>query len=183
MHLMDIMQNSIVADATYVEVGIAADRAANLLTLYVEDDGRGMSEETVERVSNPFYTTRTTRKAGLGVPLFKDAAELAGGSLEICSELGRGTRITATFEIDNIDRRPLGDIPETITMSIMAYADMEFHLILKSEKSEYIFKTEEVREQIGELPINDIEVIGYIKDMLAEQVKIIFGGILHEITG
>lgn len=183
LHLMDIMQNSVAADATYVEVGISTDIDINLLTLYVEDDGRGMSEETVKRVSDPFYTTRTTRKAGLGIPLLKAAAELAGGTLDICSKEGQGTRITATFEINNIDRKPLGNVPETLTMSIMSYPDMEFHLIMKNGKSEYIFKTEEIREQIGELPINDIEVTGYIGDMLAEQIKIIFGGILHEITG
>ncbi len=183
LHLMDIMQNSVAAGATYVEVEISVDKDRQKLTLCVNDDGRGMSEDTLKKVTNPFYTTRTTRRAGLGIPLFKDAAEIAGGMLEIDSKQGCGTSVTATFDIENIDRKPLGDVPETVVMSIMAYNDMEFHLILKNGESEYIFKTEEIREQIGDIPINDMQVLSFIREMLDEQIKVIFGGILNEITG
>lgn len=88
LHLMDIMQNSVVVDSTYVEVRICAEKKKNLLTISVKDDGWGMSPETLKKVSDPFYTTRTTRKAGLGIPLLTDAAQMAGGEVRIESEPG-----------------------------------------------------------------------------------------------
>ena len=182
LHLMDIMQNSVVVGSTYVETGIKAEKSKNLLTLYVKDDGWGMSEETIKKVSDPFYTTRTTRKAGLGIPLLRLSAEMAGGGITIESEPGKGTTITATYEIDNIDRKPLGDISETMAISIMGHPELEFHLILANDEEEYVFRTEDVREQIGTVPINDTVIIGYLKEMISEQVTNIFGGILDEIT-
>ena len=103
LHLMDIMQNSVVVDSTYVEVRICAEKKKNLLTISVKDDGWGMSPETLKKVSDPFYTTRTTRKAGLGIPLLTDAAQMAGGEVRIESEPGAGTTTTATFQIDKIE--------------------------------------------------------------------------------
>ena len=129
LHLMDIMQNSVVVDSTYVEVRICAEKKKNLLTISVKDDGWGMSPETLKKVSDPFYTTRTTRKAGLGIPLLTDAAQMAGGEVRIESEPGAGTTTTATFQIDNIDRKPLGDVADTMTVSIMVHPELEFHLI------------------------------------------------------
>ena len=188
LHLMDIMQNSLVVDSTYVEVGITAEKEENLLTVYVKDDGWGMDEETIKKVSDPFYTTRTTRKAGLGIPMFTLAAEQAGGHVHIDSEKGKGTVITATFQIDNIDRKPLGDIAGTITTTIMGHPDIEFHLLLKSDKKDsegneysYIFKTEDVRSQIGEVPIDDIVIIDYLNNEIKTQIERVFGGILDEI--
>lgn len=106
---------------------------------------------------------------------------MAGGQLTIESMPGEGTTVTATFQIDNIDRKPLGDVPDTMAMSIMSYPDLEFHLILKNEETEYVFTTEDVRAQIGKLPINDVVIVNYIRDMLAEQISLLFGGILNEI--
>ena len=108
---------------------------------------------------------------------------MAGGEVHIESAVNCGTTITASFQIDHIDRKPLGDVADTITSSIMGYPELEFHLILKNDETEYIFRTEEVREQIGEVPINDIEIISFIRDMLNEQITLLFGGILNEITG
>ena len=140
LHLMDIMQNSVVVDSTYVEVRICAEKKKNLLTISVKDDGWGMSPETLKKVSDPFYTTRTTRKAGLGIPLLTDAAQMAGGEVRIESEPGAGTTTTATFQIDNIDRKPLGDVADTMTVSIMGHPELEFHLILKNDESEFVFR-------------------------------------------
>lgn len=181
LHLMDIMQNSAVVGSTYIEVGIKAEKKKNLLTLYVKDDGWGMDEETVRKVSDPFYTTRTTRKAGLGIPLLRMSAEMAGGGISIESEPGRGTTVTAVYEIDNIDRKPLGDVGETMAISIMGNPELEYNLLLSNDDEEYVFRTEDVRKQIGDLPINDTVIIGYLKEMISEQVNRIFGGILNEI--
>lgn len=164
-----------------METGITADKENDLLTLYIKDDGKGMSEETVKRVSNPFFTTRTTRKAGLGIPLFKASAEMAGGTFSIESEVGVGTTVTATYVIDNIDRKPLGNVADTETMCIMAHPDIDFDLILNNGKTEYIFRTEDVRKEIGEVPINDTVIIQYLKETIDGQVNELFGGILDEI--
>jgi anti-sigma regulatory factor (Ser/Thr protein kinase) len=181
LHLMDIMQNSLTAGASCVEVGVKAQKSTDLLTLYVRDNGSGMTEETLKRVSDPFYTTRTTRKAGLGIPLFKASAEMAGGDFRIESAPGKGTTVTATYEISNIDRKPLGSVADTVTMCIMGHPGIEFHLILENEESSFVFRTEEVREQIGDVPVNDPVIIGYLKEMIEEQSRILFGGILNEI--
>ena len=181
LHLMDIMQNSLTAGASYVEVTVRAEKKKDLLTLSVKDDGKGMSEETLRRVSDPFYTTRTTRKAGLGIPLFKASAEMAGGSFSIDSEPGKGTVVTAVYQISHIDRKPLGSVADTVTMCIMGHPGIEFHLILENEESSFVFRTEEVREQIGDVPVNDPVIIGYLKEMIEEQSRILFGGILNEI--
>lgn len=181
LHLLDIIQNSLAAGASCVETGVRAEKKKNLLTLYVKDDGRGMTQETVRKVSDPFYTTRTTRKAGLGIPMFQASAEMAGGQLHIDSEPGKGTTITAEYEISNIDRKPLGDVADTITVCIMGHPETEFHLILENDDESYVFRTEDVREQIGEVPVNDPVIIGYLREMIEEQSKSLFGGILNEI--
>jgi len=181
LHLMDIIQNSLTAGADCVEVGVRAEKQKNRLTLYVKDNGSGMTEETIRRVSDPFYTTRTTRKAGLGIPLFKASAEMAGGSFSIESEPGKGTVVTAEYEIGNIDRKPLGSVAETITMCILGHPEIEFHLILENDDESYVFRTEDARAQIGEVPLNDPVIVGYLKEMIEEQSRNLFGGILNEI--
>jgi signal transduction histidine kinase len=181
LHLLDIIQNSLTAGASCVTVGVRAEKEKNLLTLRVEDNGRGMTEETVSRVSDPFYTTRTTRKAGLGIPLFKASAEMAGGLFHIESEPGAGTSVSASYEISNIDRKPLGSVADTVTMCIMGHPEIEFHLILENDEESYVFRTEDVRAQIGEVPLNDPVIIAYLREMIEEQSRNLFGGILNEI--
>ena len=177
LHLMDIMQNSVTAGASHIEVLVRAEKKKDLLTLSVKDDGKGMSGETLRQVSDPFYTTRTTRKAGLGIPLFKASAEMAGGSFSIESEIGKGTVVTAVYQISHIDRKPLGSVADTVTMCIMGHPEIDYHLILENDDSEFVFRTEDVREQIGEVPIEDPVIIGYLKEMIMEQTEGLFGGI------
>ena len=181
LNVLDIVQNSISAQATLIEVGVCSETEKSLLTITVADNGCGMTKEQVERLSDPFYTTRKTRRAGLGIPLLTDTAQMAGGEVKIESELNRGTTVTATFRISHIDRKPLGDVADTMAASIMGHPELEFHLILKNDETEYIFRTEDVREQIGEIPISDVEIISFIREMLNEQITLIFGGILNEI--
>lgn len=181
LHLLDIIQNSLTAGASCVTVGVKAEKEKNLLTLKVEDNGRGMTGETVRRVSDPFYTTRTTRKAGLGIPLFKASAEMAGGDFHIVSAPGEGTTVTATYEISHIDRKPLGSVADTVTMCMMGHPEIEFHLILENDRDSYVLRTEDVREQIGEVPLNDPVIIAYLREMIEEQSRSLFGGILNEI--
>ena len=108
LNVLDIAQNSLSAGATLVEITVTEETAADRLIIAIGDNGRGMTPEQVRRVSDPFYTTRTTRKVGMGIPLFRMAAEMAGGSLDIDSVPGEGTRVTAAFGLSHIDRMPLG---------------------------------------------------------------------------
>ena len=114
LNILDIAQNSITAGATLIAIRVAEDTAADRLTIAVQDDGKGMTAEQVARVMDPFYTTRTTRKVGMGIPLFRMAAQQTGGDLSIDSTPGAGTTVTATFGLSHIDRMPLGNMADTM---------------------------------------------------------------------
>ena len=108
LNVLDIAQNSVRAEASLIQISVDVDEAADTLTITIEDNGCGMTAEQTARVTDPFFTTRTTRKIGLGVPFFKMAAESTGGSFSIQSEPGVGTKVTAVFGLSHIDRMPLG---------------------------------------------------------------------------
>ena len=182
LHLMDIIQNSITAKASLIKVNILAVPDIEDLLISIIDNGKGMDEDFVKKVIDPFVTTRTTRRVGLGIPLLKDSAEMAGGSLSIKSELGKGTEISATFKIKNIDRIPLGDIGETFSNLVLANPDIDFELLLKSDKETMDVSTKQIKEQLGEVPINTLEIVAWIKDYVNEGIKLVFGGVLDEIT-
>ena len=114
LHILDIVKNSVKAKADLIEIKIDEDRAGNRLVIEIIDDGCGMSEEFLKRVRDPFTTTRTTRKVGMGIPLFEMAAVMAGGSFDISSKVGEGTKVAAVFAYDSIDRAPLGDMVGTM---------------------------------------------------------------------
>ena len=126
LNILDIAQNSLSAGAGLVTLTVDEDSGADSLTLRVEDDGRGMDADTLQRVRDPFYTTRTTRKVGMGIPLFRMAAEMTGGSLDIVSEPGKGTAVTASFSLSHIDRMPLGDMAGTVTALIRLNPGVDF---------------------------------------------------------
>ncbi len=126
LHILDIAENSLNAGASLVTIEVLEDIAADQLTIRVIDNGRGMDAETASRVVDPFFTTRTTRKVGLGLPFLKQAAELSNGTLTIDSQVGQGTTVTATFQRSHIDRMPLGDLPGTILTLIVGYPQANF---------------------------------------------------------
>lgn len=181
LHLLDIIQNSITADAHKITVIISADSQKGVLTLKISDNGRGMDAELLKQVSDPFMTTRTTRKVGLGISLFKLSTERADGMFSIASERNKGTDIKAALKISHIDRLPLGDISETITGVIVSKPEITLELILESHKKIFRFCTAEVKEKLGDVSITEFEVITWIREYIDEGVKITFGGILDEI--
>lgn len=126
MHVQDIVENSIGAQAKTIRIAIDEDSGANRLSLEIDDDGAGMSDAMLEKVLNPFFTTRTTRRIGLGLPLLKQAAEAAGGSCEIASSEGTGTRVRAWFKYDHVDRQPIGDMVETLKILILCHPAIRF---------------------------------------------------------
>jgi hypothetical protein len=176
LHILDIAQNSISAGARNLEISIAQDLAANTLVIEVKDDGRGMSAEVLERVTDPYYTSRTTRKVGLGIPLFKQNAEATGGSLQIGSEVGRGTWLRVTFVHNHLDRPPLGDMAGVIVLLTGASPHIRFVYNHRVDDALYVFDTDEVKEALDGLPVSDPQVLRFLKEMIYENLEAIKAG-------
>lgn len=181
LHILDLVQNSVSAGATRITVGIKADTAGRILRISIGDDGAGMDRELLERVKDPFTTTRTTRRVGLGIPLMQAAAERSGGRLEIASEKGRGTLVDAYFGMDNIDRPPLGDVAGTIFQLMASEASRQLILELDNGAEVCRFDSSEIRKQLGEVPVTEYSVMNWIMEYLNEEIKVIFGGVLNEV--
>lgn len=175
LHLLDLIQNSVKAGASLIEIIIT--EKAGLLTIELNDNGCGMSEEFVQRVESPFTTTRTTRKVGLGIPLFKQAALMAGGDFGIISRQGEGTRIKASFEINNIDRAPMGDLAGTILGQVLSTpVTPDYRLLYAVEDASFEFDTREIRRQLEGVPLDAPDVIAWMKDYLEEGIRELNGG-------
>ncbi len=169
LHILDIVQNSVVAGATLIEVEIVEDSVSDTLTITIKDNGKGMSEEMVENVTDPFTTGRKTRRVGLGIPLLKYAAELTGGSLEISSRLSVGTTIKAVFGHSHIDRQPLGDIAATMHQLIIMNENIDFVYTHRVNSDEIGIKTKQMREILGGVPFGNHEVSMWLLEYLREQ--------------
>ena len=171
MHVLDIAQNSIKAGASLVTVSFERD-AAGMLTFSVQDDGCGMSADFLARVTDPFTTTRTTRKVGLGIPMLKQSAEMGGGAFGIESEVGVGTTIRASFDTTNIDCIPLGDICDSLlTLVVLNPEQPEFLFQAVSPDSEACFDTRQLRSVLGGVPFNEPDVIAWMKESIDEEFK------------
>lgn len=180
LHLLDVLGNSVRARAHRATASIDADPARDLLTVRIEDDGCGMDEALLREVADPYRTTRATRKVGLGVPFFKEAAESAGGAFGIASEPGRGTSLWGTFRIGHVDRLPLGDVGETFSVLVRSNPDMEFALAFTAPGRRFDLASEEIRETLGDVPLDRPEVLAWIRDTVADGQREVFGGILPE---
>ncbi len=173
LNILDITENSVKANASLTEISIVED--IEKLTLTITDNGNGMTKEVLKTVTDPFYTTRTTRKVGMGLPLLKLEAEMTGGSLEITSRyidddpINHGTRVCAVFYKNHIDCVPLGNIIETITTLIQGHPDTDFVFSHKWAEGEAILDTRELRSVLEGVPLNTYEVIMWIKEYLMEQ--------------
>lgn len=177
MHVLDIVQNSIKAKAKNVFVSIAEDSSQDKMTIDIKDDGYGMSEEMVKKVCDPFVTSRTTRRVGLGIPLFKSAAEMAGGGFEIESEEGTGTTVSAVFGLSHIDRAPLGDIGSTMSTLIGMNKDINFEYRHKKNGASFTVSKETLGELLFDIPIDSPEVMSWIRDYINESIKNLDGGL------
>lgn len=178
--MMDIVQNSISAKATEIGITVYESKPEDRLVITITDNGRGMTREQVQSVINPFYTTRTTRPVGLGVPLFKMEAEMTGGSLEVQSELGKGTVIKAVFVPSHIDMIPLGDINATVLPLITGNPEINFmfsrvYVDDKGETREFSIKTSELVEILGDIPLASPDVVLWIRDFLKENTQELLG--------
>ena len=169
LNVLDITENSVKAGATLTEISIT--ESENKLIISIKDDGCGMSEDIVRSVVDPFYTTRTTRKVGMGVPLFKMAAEQTGGKLEIISDTGEnhGTKVTAYFYKDHLDFTPLGDVISTVTTLIQGHPDTDFLFTHLIDDKEIRLDTRELRAVLEGVPLNTYDVLEWIRGYLEEQ--------------
>ena len=177
LNILDIAQNSIAAGASLITIEVAEDTAAKELLIRISDDGCGMTQEQVSNVLDPFFTTRTTRKVGMGIPLFKLAAEQTGGSLRIESEKGKGTTTSALFRTDSIDFTPLGDVTSTVVILISMNTDRDFIYRRSRDSESFELSTAEMREILGGVPLNEPEVVEWMKDYINEQTNILLGGV------
>ncbi|ADL13315.1 ATP-binding protein [Acetohalobium arabaticum] len=171
LHILDLVQNSIKAEATEVRIEIIEDLTADKMKILIIDNGQGISEEFLEDVLDPFTTTRTTRKVGLGLPLFQAAAEQCNGELNISSTEGKGTTVEATFQHSHIDRVPLGDIVGTIVTIIQGNPDLDLYYRHVIDNEEFSFVTSDLRDRLQGVPLNKPEVIKFIKEYLSENIE------------
>jgi anti-sigma regulatory factor (Ser/Thr protein kinase) len=178
LNVLDIANNSIRANASLIEIKIQIKRDLDTLITIIADNGCGMTEEQVKQVEDPFFTTRTTRKVGLGVPFFKMAALSTGGSFQIESTPGIGTTVTAAFELSHIDRMPLGDMNSTMLTLITLNPQIDFLYSYEFDDKEFTLDTREFRKILGDIPLNSPEVAAYIKEYIAENQHETDGGCL-----
>lgn len=175
LNILDIAENSVKAGATLITVSLT--QAGNVLTIDITDDGCGMDAETVRRVTDPFYTTRTTRRVGLGLPLLKLEAEQTGGTLTVTSRTaaqcpdGHGTTVRATFHTDHIDCMPLGDVTATLLTLIQGHPQEELAFSHRTDAGTVTLDTRQLREVLGDVPLDTYEVLKWIEGYLREQYQ------------
>ena len=169
LHILDIVENSIAAGAAMVFIDIAV--ADGVLTISVRDDGCGMDEALAERVTSPFATTRTTRKVGLGIPMFKQSAEMSGGSFTLVSELGIGTELTARFCATHIDCPPMGNLTETVVALVVAAPEKPDLCMTVSGGEVFAFDTREIKAVLGGVPLTSPDVLNWIKEYVKEGIE------------
>ena len=170
LNILDIAENSVSAKASLVEICITESIVKNTVLIKITDNGCGMSAEVLKTVTDPFSTTRKTRKVGMGISLLKLAAEQSNGELYIDSELGKGTMVTATFERNHIDRPPLGNIGQTISTLISCNLGVDFTYTHIFEDKVFNFSTREITEIIPDVPLNTPDVILWIQDYINEGI-------------
>ncbi len=170
LHILDIAENSIEAQAKRIEITIEENKEQNRVSLEIADDGKGMDQETVKKVLDPFFTTKKTRRFGLGLSLLAEAAKAANGGFSIDSKPGKGTRITATFQSTHIDTKPLGDVAGTMVTLIIGHPEIDFHYQHKIDHDRYSLNTEEIKSQLNGMSITSPEVIKYIRNNIKEGI-------------
>jgi anti-sigma regulatory factor (Ser/Thr protein kinase) len=166
LHLLDIAENSVSAQAGTIWITVEEDLSADRLHMVVEDNGRGMDAQMVAQVTDPFVTSRTTRKVGLGIPLLKAAAEACNGCFTITSTPGKGTRVEVTFQHSHIDRMPLGDLPATILTLVVGSPEVHWIFRYTINGQTFEFDDEPVKEALGDVPLSEPAVLGYLREML-----------------
>lgn len=176
LNVLDVANNSIRAGADLIEIKVQIQKDLDMLTIVIADNGCGMTQEQLQKVEDPFFTTRTTRKIGLGVPFFKMAALSTGGTFDINSITGTGTTVTTLFKLSHIDRMPLGDMNSTIHTLITLNTQIDFLYTYIFNGNQFTLDTREFRQILNDVPLNSPEISAYIKEYLEENQNETDGG-------
>lgn len=176
LNILDITHNSIKSKADCITIIVTESEKADKITITVEDNGCGMDEDFVAKVTDPFVTTRTTRKVGLGIPLIRQHALDTDGDFNIESKVGVGTKIYASFKLMHLDRAPLGDLPSTVVSLVSAAPDVRFVYKHKTDSGEFTFDTDEIKGELGDISLAEPEILTWIGEYIKENLQIINGG-------
>ena len=174
LNILDIAQNSIAVGASLTEILVEENTTEKTLLIGIYDNGKGMTEEQVRNVQDPFFTTRTTRKVGMGIPLFKMAAEQTGGSFSIKSQPGVGTRVEARFKTDSIDFTPLGDMSSTIATIVCMNEDKDFIYTRVVDDAEFKFSSADIKTVLDGVPLSEPSVMSWVEGYISEQTQQLF---------
>ncbi len=176
LNILDISQNSVKAGATRIDITVTESVQKDIVSIMIGDNGCGMSEDMLSAVIDPFVTTRTTRKVGLGIPLVRQLALDTDGSFDIKSKVGEGTVLSAEFKMSHLDRPPLGDIPSTLVTIISSAPDIRYVYSHVTDGGEFVLDTEEVKTMLDGIPIDSPEILIWLGDYLTENLNSIEGG-------
>ena len=173
LNILDIAENSIRAQASLITISVRVDTQADKLDVTIEDNGCGMTPEQVAHVEDPFYTTRTTRKVGLGVPFFKMAALMTGGDFSIQSQVGKGTRVRAVFGLTHIDRMPLGNMADTMCILMGCNEQINFSFTYQVGEAVFTVSTAQLQEILDGVPLNTPQVMDFIRGYIKENMDLL----------
>ncbi len=176
LNILDVTENSLRAKATLVKIDVQV--TDQTITIVIADNGCGMDKEFLSKVTDPFTTTRTTRKVGLGLPLIKMEAEMTGGTFDITSQKGVGTTVTTTFATNHIDRPPMGNLGETIVSLLADLGQTRLIFSYTAFGQNFTLDTDEIKSQLEGVPLDSPEILVFIKDMIQENITTINGGIV-----
>ena len=168
LHILDLVENAIAAKAKKIEISIQEDPEEDCLVIEIKDDGMGMDQEVSQKATDPFFTTRSSRRVGLGLSLMAQAARDAGGGLRIESELEKGTKVVTTFQYHHIDRKPLGDMMETMTTLLLGHPELEISYIHQKDGRSYELSSQMLRERFKNQSLSHPEVIQWLRKHLKE---------------
>jgi hypothetical protein len=171
LHILDISENSIQAEAKNIEVSVLEDTTSDRLKIFVKDDGHGMSPEKVARISDPFITTRTTRKVGLGIPFLKEAADACNGFLKVVSSEGKGTSLHVEFQRSHIDRMPLGDLAGTFLSLLVGNPQVHWKFNYQCDQKEFTFDDHDLKQELSGIPLSDATVLTYLRNSFQEGLQ------------
>jgi len=171
LHILDITQNSIRAEAMLIALTINESLAENNLTIIIEDNGKGIPADKLQTITDPFVTSRTTRKVGLGLSLFKAAAEGCDGFFEITSVVGVGTKVTGSFRRDHIDRAPLGNMADTIVTMVMSFGEADLFYEHYYNQQKFMMDTREIKETLRVTSLNELDILNWIREFVKEGLE------------
>jgi anti-sigma regulatory factor (Ser/Thr protein kinase) len=171
LHLLDIAENSINANASHVTISIDENTLEDRLTMSVKDNGHGMTPEMAQKIIDPFTTSRTTRKVGLGIPLLKAAAEMCNGFLEIISQPGEGTELIVQFQRSHIDRMPLGDVAGTILHLVVGSPDMHWTFKYRVNNENFEFDDQIIKAELEGIPLSEPMVLSFIRNEISNGIN------------